>query len=83
MIVSAYHILTNEIIERNHKPIVDALPKISNKESINWISNSTPVLWADQLSIYILTSLTLYYICCKSEPILFKDLEISIKKIVL
>lgn len=39
VVVSAYHPQTNGMIERGHKPIVDALSKISTGGSTNWVRN--------------------------------------------
>lgn len=67
VIMSAYYSQANEMIEYNHKLIVDALSKISDKGSTNKMQNLPTVLWVDWLTIRNLTSLTLYYICYRSK----------------
>ncbi len=76
MVVSAYHPQAIGIIERGHKPIVDALSKMSDGGSTNWVQNLPAVLWEDQSTVRTSTSLTPYYICCGSEPVLPIELEV-------
>ena len=44
VVVSAYHPQANGIIEYSHKPIVDALLKMSDRRSTNWVQNLPAVL---------------------------------------
>lgn len=44
MVVSVYHLQANEMILRGHKLIVDALLKMSDDGSTNWIQNLPVVL---------------------------------------
>lgn len=37
VVVSAYHLQANGMIERRHNPIVDALSKMSDRGSTNWV----------------------------------------------
>ena len=62
VVVSAYHPKANGIIERGHKPIVDALLKMLIRGSTNWVWNLPTVLWADRLIVHMSISFTLYYI---------------------
>ena len=77
VVVSAYHPKTNRMIERGHKPIVDALSKMSERGSTNWVRNLHTVLLADRSTVRTSTGLTPYYICCGSELVLPIELEIS------
>ena len=65
------------MIERGHKPIVDALSKMSDGGSTNWVQNLPIVLWADQSIVSTSTGLTPYYISYENESVLFIELEIS------
>ena len=65
------------MIKRGHKPIVDALSKMSDGGSTNWVRNLPAVLWADGSTVRTFTGLTPYYIKCESEPVLPIELEIS------
>ena len=49
--VSAYHHQANGMIERGHKPIVDALSKMTNGGLGNWMENLPAVLWADRSTV--------------------------------
>ena len=82
VVVSAYHPQANGMIERGHKPIVDALSKMSDGGSTNWVQNLPAVLWADRSTVRTSTGLTPYYICCGSEPVLPIELEIPTWRIL-
>ncbi len=82
VLVSAYHPQANGMIERGHKPIVNALSKMSAEGSTNWVRNLPAVLWADWSTVCTLTGITLYYISCRSEPVLPIELEVPIWRIL-
>ena len=82
VVVSAYHPQANGMIERGHKPIVDALSKMSDRGSTNWVRNLPAVLWADRSTVRTSTGLTPYYICCGSEPVLPIELGVIIWRIL-
>jgi hypothetical protein len=46
MITSNYHFQINEMIERNHKSLFDALFKMFDEKLKNWVDNLHVVLWA-------------------------------------
>lgn len=75
VVVSAYHPQANGMIERGHKPIVDALSKMSDGGSTNRVQNLPAVLWADRSTVRTSTDLTPYYINCGNEPVLPIELE--------
>lgn len=70
------------MIERGHKPIVDALSKISTGGSTNWVRNLPAVLQADRSTVRTSTGLTPYYIYCGSEPVLPIELEVPTQQIL-
>lgn len=70
------------MIERGHKPLVDALSKMSDGGSTNWVRNLPAVLWADRSTVHTSTGLTPYYISCGNEPILLIKLEIPTWRIL-
>ncbi len=76
VVVSAYHLKANEMIERGHKPIVDVLSKMSDGGSTNWVQNLPAVLWADQSTVSTSTGRLPYYICRGSESVLPIELEV-------
>jgi hypothetical protein len=50
--VSAYHPAANGMVEQGHKPIVDALAKMTDSGLGNWVRNLSSVLFADCTSIH-------------------------------
>ncbi len=60
IVISAYHPKANGMMERGHKPIVDALSKMSDRGSTNWVRNLPAVLWADQSTVRTSNGLTPY-----------------------
>lgn len=70
------------MIERGHKSIVNAVSKISDGGSANWVRNFPPILWSDQSTVRTSTGLTPYYIWCGNEPILPIELIIPIWRIL-
>jgi hypothetical protein len=81
MITSSYHFQINEMIERNHKSLSDALFKMSNEELESWINNLHVVLWADRFIVKFITDLISFYLQCDNESMLSIELEISIWRI--
>ena len=47
LVVSAFHPQANGMVKRGHKPIVDALAKMTNRGLDNWVDNLPAVAWAD------------------------------------
>lgn len=82
VVVSAYHPQANGMIERGHKPIVDALSKMSDGGSTNWVRNLPAVLWADRSTVRTSNGLTPYYISCGNEPVFPIELEIPTWRIL-
>ena len=82
VVVSAYHLQANVIIDRGHQPIVDTLLKLSDGGFNYWVCHLPAVLWADRLFIRISTNLTPYYIYCKSEPVFSIELEVLTWQII-
>ena len=83
MVVLAYYLQANGMIERGHKPIVNTLSKISDGGSTNWVRNLSAIFWANQSTVRTSTSLTPYYISCGNELVLLIELEIPTCRILL
>ncbi len=64
------------MIERGHKPILDAISKMSKGRPIHWVRNLPTVLLADRSTIRTFTGFNPYYICCGSKPLLPIELKI-------
>lgn len=82
VVVSAYHPQAIGMIKRGHKPIVDALSKMSDGGSTNLVRNLPAVLWADRFTVRTLTGLTPYYISCGNEPVLPIKLKVPTWRIL-
>ena len=82
VVVSAYHPQANKMIECGHKPIVDALLKISDGSSTNWVQNLPAILWVDRSTVHTLTGFTPYYISYGIKLVLSIELEIPTWRIL-
>ena len=82
IMVSAYHPQANGMIERGHKPIVDALSKMTNGGLDKWVDNLHAVLWADRTTVRRSTGHTPFYLNCGNEAVLPIELEIPTWRIM-
>jgi hypothetical protein len=82
MITSSYHFQINEMIERDHRFLFDALSKMSDEELKSWVNNLHVVLWADRFIVKSITDLISFYLQCDSESMLSIELKISIWRIL-
>jgi hypothetical protein len=82
MITSSYHSQINEMIERSHKSLFDALFKMSDEELKSWVNNLHVVLWADRFIVKFITDLISFYLQCVNESMLSIELKISIWRIL-
>lgn len=67
---SAYHPQANGMMERGHRPIVDALAKLSAEGRGNWLENLNAVRFADRAIIKVITAVSLMRMNYKYEPLL-------------
>lgn len=81
IVTSAYHPQANGMIERGHRPIVDALSKMS-EEGKNWPNHFHAALWADRSTTHGPTGMTLFRMICGSEPVLPIELDIPTWRIL-
>ena len=75
LVVSAYHPQANGMVERGHKPIVDALGKMTNGGFTGWIKHLPAVLWADRTTVRASTGLTPYEFEYANRPMLPIELK--------
>jgi len=66
VVASAYHPQGQGLIERGHKPIVDALAKMDGL----WLDNLHTVLWADRTTVKRPTGMTPARVICGYEHVL-------------
>lgn len=81
-VLVSYHPQANTMVERGHKPVVDALAKMTDGGLGNWVQNLAAVLWADRSTVKSTTGLSPYYVLCGSEPVLPIELEIPTWRIL-
>jgi hypothetical protein len=51
VVISAYHLQSNGLVERGHDDIVNSLLKYCSKDQENWDQYLPLVLWADWISV--------------------------------
>ncbi len=83
MITLDYHFQINEMIEKNHKFLFDALFKMFNEELKSWMNNLHVVFWTDRFIVKFITDLTSFYLQCDNESMLSIELKILIWRILL
>jgi hypothetical protein len=82
MITSNYHSQINEMIERSHRFLFDALFKMFDEELKSWIDNLYVVFWANRFIVKFITDLISFYLQCDNESMLLIELKISIWRIL-
>ena len=63
------------MIERGHKPIADALAKLTDSGLGNWVRNLSTVLFADRTSVHQPTSRTPFWVVYRREAVLLIKLK--------
>jgi hypothetical protein len=74
---SAYHPQANGMVERGHRPIVDALAKLSAEGKGNWLENLNAVLFADRATVKVTTGVSPMRMNYGYEPLLPIESRIS------
>ena len=74
--ISAYHPQANGMVERGHKPIVDALAKMTSGGEGNWVDYLHAVLWADRCTVRQSTGYSPFFLICGRDPVLPIELDI-------
>ena len=75
--VSAYHPQANGMVERGHKPIVDALAKLEASGKGHWVENLNLVLFADRASVKVTTGVSPMRMNYGYEPLLPIETQVS------
>ena len=78
LIVSVFHSQVNEMIERKHISIKNALSKLTFENEEKWIRHFHSVLWADRTIIKRFTDMTFLRIITEIKAVLFIELNVSI-----
>ena len=69
-ITSAYNPQANGMVERGHRPIVDALSKMTGGTQKNWTKHLPGVLWADRTTVRASTGMSPFRIMYGYEAVL-------------
>ncbi len=77
IVVSAYNSEANGMVEREHKPLIDALSKMITEGLSKWSDLLTLILWANQTTIKRSTDQTPYEILYEYACILTIEARIS------
>jgi hypothetical protein len=75
LVVSSYHPQANGMIKRGHKPLVDALAKMTGGGFSGWLKHLPAVLWADRTTVRASTGLTPYEFEYANRPMLPIELK--------
>ena len=73
--VSAYHPPANGMIERGHRPIVEALARMTDGGIKNWVANLPAVLLADRTTVHGPTGRTPFWVIYGREAVLPIELK--------
>ena len=73
---SAYHAPANGMIERGHKPITDALAKMTDGGFGNWVRDLPAVLFAERTSVHRPTGKTPFWVVYGREAVLPIELKL-------
>jgi hypothetical protein len=82
VIVFEYHSQVNEMIEREHKSLIDSLSKIINEDLKNWVQNLTAVNWVNRITVRASIDYISFYSNCEHETVMLIELNISTWRIL-
>ena len=82
VVTLTYYSQVNEMIERDHRFIFDALFKMIEEEKIEWIAHLSAVLWVDRFIVKIIIDRTSFYLLCENDLVLSIELELFIWKVL-
>jgi transposase InsO family protein len=78
VVISPYNAKTNGMIERDHKPVINALAKIIKDDIGKWVRNLHTIFWADRIIIRKNTDYTPFYLNIDMKAILLIKFNIPI-----
>ncbi len=78
VIISAYYLLANRIVEYSYCPIKDALSKIIKSSKGDWLKNLSIVLLIDRTTIKTIIDFSSFRLIYRVEAILLIKLEVLI-----
>jgi hypothetical protein len=77
VVVFEYHSQINEMIEREHKSLIDSLSKMINEDLKKWVQNLTAVNWINRTIVWASIDYTSFYLNCENEIVMLIELNIS------
>jgi hypothetical protein len=78
VVISAYYLLANKIVEYSHCSIKDILSKIIKSNKGDWLKNLSIVLLIDRTTIKTIISFSSFRLIYRVEAILPIELEVLI-----
>jgi len=73
--ISAYHAQANGMIERGHRPVTEALARMTDGRLGSWVKNLPAVLLADRTTVYQPTGKTPFFMVYGREAVLPVELK--------
>src|SRR5580700_10947800 len=73
--ISAYHAQANGMIERGHRPVTEALARMTDGGLGSWVKNLPAVLLADRTTVYQPTGKTPFFMVYGREAVLPVELK--------
>ena len=74
-IVLSYHSMINDMIERNHQLIVNALSKLTNDKFKMWFQHLHAILWVDRTIMRDSTNIVSFRLFYERDVVLFIEIE--------
>ncbi len=82
VVISAYHSPANGMVERGHRPIKDALSKMTKGGEGDWLKNLPAVLLADRTTVKTTTGFSSFRLIYGAEAVLPIELEVPTWRIL-
>ena len=74
-LTSIYHAPINEMIEREHRSLINVLLKLIENKIERWFQHFHAMLWADRIIVRDFTGVISFQFLYKHDPILFIEIE--------
>ena len=77
-LISIYHASINEMIEKEHRPLINALSKLTEDKIERWFQHFHTMLWADWIIVRDFTDVISFRLLYKHDAVLFIEIKYSI-----
>ena len=76
-LTSTYHALINEMIEREHRPLINVLLKLIENKIERWSQHFHAMLWTDRIIVRDFTDVISFQLLYEHDAILFIEIKYS------